>query len=130
MADLFNTRLPGVSSLLGNSLASSGAVSDLFGTPSMGPLASLLMQGYRQRQEWNERFEHWERRESGSETERIERARDMVRDALSESAWLSAQGTRIVPQGSFTNRTNTRNEADIDLRVQHPMIKVDYAPGV
>ena len=37
---------------------------------------------------------------------------------------------RIVPQGSFTNRTNTRLDADIDLRIQHPMLKIEYGSGV
>ena len=54
----------------------------------------------------------------------------MVQQALGQNRWLSTEGARIVQQGSFTNRTNTRLDADIDLRVQHPSIKIEYAPGV
>ncbi|MGJ5204370.1 hypothetical protein [Bradyrhizobium sp. HKCCYLR20261] len=81
---------------------------------------------YRSRIDWNARFAHWERSESDSETKRIERARDMVHAALELDSWFADQGIKIVPQGSFTNRTNTRLEADIDLRVEHPMLKVEY----
>jgi hypothetical protein len=97
------------------------AVTDLFG---------LLNEPYRRRSEWNDRFAYWERSESDAETQRIERARNMVQQALGKNRWLNAEGARIVPQGSFTNRTNTRLDADIDLRVQHPMLKVEYGPGV
>jgi hypothetical protein len=79
---------------------------------------------------WNDRFSHWERAESSTETVQIERARDMVQGALSSNRWLIDQGVRIVQQGSFTNRTNTRRESDIDLRVQHPSIFVSCGPGI
>lgn len=95
------------------------AASDLFGP---------LSEPYRRRSEWNDRFAHWERSESNAETQRIERARNTVQQALGKNRWLNSEGaTRIVPQGSFTNRTNTRLDADIDLRVQHPSIKIEYA---
>lgn len=117
---------PGVSALFG-SLApspfqpSGSAVSDLFG---------LLSEPYRRRNEWNDRFAHWERSESDAETQRIERARSMVQQALGKNFWLNSESARIIPQGSFTNRTNTRLDADIDLRVQHPTIKIEYGYGV
>lgn len=95
-----------------------------------GLLGSLFSEQYRPRNRWEARFTHWERSESTSETQQIERARDMVRDALLQNQWLRSQGVTLAPQGSFTNRTNRRNQADIDLRVQHPHIKIDYAPDV
>lgn len=84
----------------------------------------------RSRESWNDRLAHWEKAESSSETERIERARRMVINALSESQWMAANGCKIFEQGSFTNRTNTRGESDIDLRVQHPYVYIKYAPGI
>jgi hypothetical protein len=54
----------------------------------------------------------------------------MVQQALGKNRWLNTEGARIVQQGSFTNRTNTRLDADIDLRVQHPMLRIEYGPGV
>ena len=65
-----------------------------------------------------------------NKSQRIERARSMVQQALGKNLWLNSEGARIIPQGSFTNRTNTRLDADIDLRVQHPTIKIEYAHGV
>lgn len=92
--------------------------------------AQELAESVRRRQSWNDRFEHWEKPESDTEYDRIIRARDMVQSVLANNAWLNAEGCRLCPQGSFTNRTNTRGESDIDLRVQHPHILIEYANGV
>jgi hypothetical protein len=94
-----------------------------------GGLFALARQA-RPRSEWNERFEHWERSESNAETLRIERARDMVRDVLARNQWLRSQNIQVIAQGSFTNRTNARLEADIDLRIQHPDLRIEYGHGV
>lgn len=114
-------------------LPSAAGLASLLGiqaTPPANTLAAIVEGSIRRRSEWNDRFAHWERSESGSETRRIERARDMVQQALSRNTWLESQGVRLAQQGSFTNRTNTRLESDIDLRVQHPDLKVTYAYGV
>jgi hypothetical protein len=92
--------------------------------------AQELAESVRRRQSWNDRFEHWEKPESDTEYDRIIRARDMVQGALAYNDWLNAEGCRLCPQGSFTNRTNTRGESDIDLRVQHRHILVAYADGI
>lgn len=84
------------------------------------------MQSTRTRSEWNDRFSHWQKPESGSETDQIVRARDMVADTLRANEWLKAERVNLIPQGSYTNRTNTRRDADIDLRVQHPSIRIIY----
>lgn len=84
----------------------------------------------RRRASWNDRFSHWEKAESTTETTAIERGRTMVEGILSQNAWLAYEGVRIAPQGSFTNRTNVRNEADIDLRVQHPSLRIECDYGV
>jgi len=89
-----------------------------------------LSASLRSRGEWNERFTHWERSESDTETQRMERARGMVRDALLSNEWLKGKKVVLADQGSFTNRTNTRLDSDIDLRVQHPDLRLDYRYGV
>jgi hypothetical protein len=114
---------PGVSALL-------GALAPSPFQPSGSDLITFLNESYRRRSEWNDRFAHWERSESDAETQRIERARNMVQQALGKNRWLNTEGARIVQQGSFTNRTNTRLDADIDLRVQHPMLRIECGPGV
>ncbi|WP_181707168.1 hypothetical protein [Chthonobacter rhizosphaerae] len=111
-------------------------LSGLFGTsintvPGVPPTPSTeLVESIRRRGSWNERFRHWERPESTTETKRIERARNMVQEALANNEWLNREGCRLAQQGSFTNRTNTRGESDIDLRVQHPSLVIRYGDGV
>ena len=97
---------------------------------SFSLFGGILSERYRPRAQWEARFTHWERSPSDTETQQIRRARDMVRDALAQNIWLRSQGVALQPQGSFTNRTNRRNQADIDLRVQHPHIKIEFAPDV
>jgi len=124
-------------SFLDNPFQRAALLGLLTNTPHRPPATTLLglsiwdpVPGYRSRQEWNERFAHWERSESDAETQRIERVRNMVEQALGMNSWLASEGARIIPQGSFTNRTNTRLDADIDLRVQHPVLKLQYDYGV
>lgn len=84
----------------------------------------------RSRNSWNDRLAHWERPASETEEAKIERAAGMVRDALSTSYWLGAEGVVIEPQGSYFNNTNVRQTADQDLRAVHPVLHVEYAPGI
>jgi hypothetical protein len=103
--------------------------SRLFGSSTPG-LGGILSERSRRRYEWEQRFDHWEESESDAETQRIERARNMVQQALSQNQWLHDHGVTIVRQGSFWNRTNARLDTDIDLRAQHPYIRIEYAAGV
>lgn len=84
----------------------------------------------RTRTDWNNRFEHWHRPASDSEEQKIERAARMVRDALAKNAWLTAEGVTVHAQGSYYNNTNVRLDSDMDLRIVHPGIKVQYDPNV
>lgn len=84
----------------------------------------------RTRSAWNDRFSHWERSESTTETGTIERAEANVSAAIANNSWLNAQRVKIAGQGSYFNRTNVRREADIDLRIVHPLLKVEYHENV
>lgn len=84
----------------------------------------------RTRQSWNDRLAHWERPASVSEEGTIERAQLNVESALASNLWLSNQGVTIRPQGSYHNNTNVRTEADLDLRAIHPLLHIEYDPGV
>ncbi len=84
----------------------------------------------RSRSSWNDRLTHWERPASDSEEQQIERAANMVRNALSSNKRLTDEGITIHPQGSYYNNTNVRRESDIDLRAIHPCIKLEYASNV
>jgi len=84
----------------------------------------------RTRQSWNDRLAHWEKPASDSEEAMIERAASAIRKLMPRNAWLTNEGVQIAPQGSYYNNTNVRQESDIDLRAVHPLIWVEYAPGV
>jgi hypothetical protein len=60
----------------------------------------------------------------------IERAASMVRNVMAQNPWFVAEGVQILPQGSYHNNTNVRQEADMDLRAVHRDIYIEYAPGV
>lgn len=101
-------------------------------SPHRNMLLSMLAQqtapGYRSRAQWNERFIFWQRPESVSEQATIERAERMVRQAMAKR--LESNQVRLAQQGSYLNRTNVRADADIDLRIEHQIMKVDYGPAV
>lgn len=84
----------------------------------------------RTRSAWNDRFTHWERPESTTEAGTIERAEANVSSAIANNGWLNAQRIKITGQGSYFNRTNVRRDADIDLRIVHPLLKVEYHENV
>lgn len=83
----------------------------------------------RSRTSWNDRLAHWERPASFHEEAKIERAARMVRNNISANAWLVGERVSVRPQGSYFNNTNVRLEADMDVRVQHPDLKVIYLDG-
>jgi hypothetical protein len=51
----------------------------------------------RTRSSWNDRLTHWEKPASDTEEAQIERAASMVRNALSSSQWLAAEGVIVAP---------------------------------
>lgn len=128
--------LPAAEILLG--LSSSVSLSPspqngLFGalaTPPPKNFLGLLGETYRRRNEWNDRFAHWERPASLTEEGTIDRAERNVRRAIDGNLWLNDQDVIIRPQGSYHNNTNVRVEADIDLRAEHPAVKVEYHHNV
>lgn len=102
----------------------------LLGVSSARQLARILEESYRIRREWNDRFAHWQQPASVSEEGTIERAEANVRAALSSSSWLVNERVSLYQQGSYYNNTNVRRDADIDLRLEHPILHVEYGPGV
>lgn len=107
----------------------SGALAGAFSPPPGGVFGSIF-ESARRRAAWNERFEHWQKPASDTEEMKIGRAWSNVEAAVAGNQWLTEQGVRIAPQGSYHNNTNVRTEADIDLRAVHRLLKIEYAPGV
>jgi hypothetical protein len=93
------------------------------------PLFEALAKS-RSRGSWNDRLTHWERPASDTEEAQIQRAATMVRNAMTSSAWLTAECVSVEPQGSYFNNTNVRQTADQDLRAVHPYLRVEYAQGL
>lgn len=79
-------------------------------------IADNVIASSRNRTEWNNRFQHWERPASEFEEAKINRAASMIRDALKNDPLLGPQHVDIEPQGSYHNNTNVRLESDMDIR--------------
>lgn len=96
-----------------------------------GLLSSFAIStGARTRTEWNNRFDHWKKHAAVTEEGTIDRAEANARAALGESEWLVGQKVALSQQGSYFNNTNVRTEADIDLRLEHPLLRIDHEPGI
>lgn len=98
--------------------------------PSLGDLLNPGTDTPRTRTGWNARFEHWEKPASVTEGQSIDRAETLVRLAIAKNAWHNTERVTVHGQGSYYNNTNVRTEADIDLRVVHPTLLIEYGPGV
>ena len=96
-------------------------------------LLEILAKIERDRQQagdWDSILTRWEKPASDTEEATIERAARMVRGALDTNPWFQGEGVIIAAQGSYHNNTNVRQQADMDIRVVHPSLLVEYAPNV
>ncbi|MGE0210516.1 MAG: hypothetical protein AB7S41_02380 [Parvibaculaceae bacterium] len=100
-------------------------MSTLFGLPPPNPFATSILSEVlanitrkpRSRSEWEARFSHWQRPASDTEEQKIEAAKRRIWRALHRSTFLPTRQWAIIPQGSYHNNTNVRNDADVDLCV-------------
>ncbi|MGE0093758.1 MAG: nucleotidyltransferase [Alphaproteobacteria bacterium] len=88
-----------------------------FATGMLAALAAQIANKPRSPSEWSQRFSHWAKSESDTEATAIERAERQVRRALDQCAFLADKPWKIIPQGSYRNNTNVRNDSDVDLCV-------------
>jgi hypothetical protein len=93
-------------------------------------LLEAAMAAARTRSSWNSWLESAEKPASDHEEAKIMRAATLVTDIVNSNTWMLLQGVSVQPQGSYFNNTNVRLEADMDLRMEVPHIKVEYMPGV
>lgn len=61
----------------------------------------------------------WTKPPSDTEDEKRDRTERMIRDAVNADPVLSRVGRRVFAQGSYANRTNVRNDSDVDIAVQY-----------
>lgn len=66
--------------------------------------------------DWENTFESWGQAPSQTEQEKCENAERAVRRAIGDSASL-ADRTIVFAQGSYANRTNVRQDSDVDICV-------------
>ena len=67
--------------------------------------------------DWEETFRSWGAPPSDTETTKCENAERAVRNAIDASTKLSSKPIRVFTQGSYANRTNVRQDSDVDVCV-------------
>jgi hypothetical protein len=66
---------------------------------------------------WEQTFRTWSKPSSDNESEKQENAERMVGDAIRLYQLLKTRDVKIIPQGSYRNNTNVRQESDVDICV-------------
>ena len=59
----------------------------------------------------------WTKASSDTECDKQENAERMIRDAINAYSPLASRDIKIIPQGSYRNNTNVRQESDVDICV-------------
>ncbi|MDX2198762.1 MAG: nucleotidyltransferase [Phycisphaerae bacterium] len=67
--------------------------------------------------DWENTFRSWGQPPSQSERDRCENAERAIRKAIAASATLAARSITVFAQGSYANRTNVRQDSDVDICV-------------
>ena len=81
--------------------------------------------------DWENTFRSWGQSPSQTERDRCENAERAIREAITASAALAARSIGVFAQGSYANRTNVRQESDVDICVRcRDVFYYDLPPGV
>lgn len=67
--------------------------------------------------DWESTFRSWGQAPSQTEREKCENAERAVRKAIAASSALAARSINVFSQGSYANRTNVRQDSDVDICV-------------
>ena len=67
--------------------------------------------------DWESTFRSWGQAPSQTERDKCENAEQAVRKAIAASAALAARSITVFAQGSYANRTNVRQDSDVDICV-------------
>ena len=67
---------------------------------------------------WEETLSGWATAPSETAREKAENAERMVRKAIAASGVLGEHSIEVFAQGSYRNRTNVRQESDVDICVR------------
>jgi hypothetical protein len=67
--------------------------------------------------DWEDTFRRWSKPPSETECEKQTNVERMIGAAIGEYAPLRSHDIRVIPQGSYRNNTNVRQESDVDICV-------------
>lgn len=67
--------------------------------------------------DWESTFQSWGQPPSQTEQDKCENAERAIRKAIGNSASLSSRTIEVFAQGSYANRTNVRQNSDVDICV-------------
>ena len=67
--------------------------------------------------DWENTFSSWGQPPSQTERDKCENAERAVRKAIAESSALANRSISVFTQGSYANRTNVRQDSDVDIYV-------------
>lgn len=80
---------------------------------------------------WESQFNTWARPPSHTEQERCDRAANAVKKAIAQSRVLANRSISTFAQGSYANRTNVREDSDVDVCVLYSgTYFYNLAPGM
>ena len=71
----------------------------------------------KRKQDWENVFSNWSKPPGQTEQERCNRAVQAIKDAVAADRTLATRNVRTFPQGSYRNRTNVRQDSDVDVCV-------------
>ena len=79
---------------------------------------------------WEETFTSWGKGPGKTEHEKCENAETAIRKAIDGHARLSSMDISVLAQGSYRNRTNVRQDSDVDICVRlNSTFFADYPEG-
>jgi predicted nucleotidyltransferase len=72
----------------------------------------------RSRSDWEGIFTTWSQGPAATEATKAENAEKAIRKAIDASKRLQARQVDVFPQGSYRNRTNVRQDSDVDICIR------------
>src|SRR5260221_8038825 len=67
--------------------------------------------------DWGQQFQTWSQAPSQTEADKADNAERAIKKAIAASASLQGHVVRVFAQGSYRNRTNVRQDSDVDVCV-------------
>lgn len=67
--------------------------------------------------EWEDKFVQWAKPPSQTEQEKCDNADSVITNAVADDEKLGKKNITVFPQGSYRNRTNVRQDSDVDICV-------------